>query len=83
MHVLGHLLIKDSVQLVGEMTVEPAEIVQPDGSVVVQNSKVRIKKCRYLEHSGCTALCVNLCKVSAPLACTHCPLVSLLLTFTR
>ena len=27
------------------------------------NSGVQIKKCRYLEASGCVALCVNLCKV--------------------
>lgn len=29
------------------------------------NSGVQIKKCRYLEASGCVALCVNLCKVGA------------------
>ena len=29
----------------------------------VQESVVLIKKCRYLEASGCVGLCVNLCKV--------------------
>ena len=26
-------------------------------------SKVQIKKCRYLEQSGCVGMCVNMCKV--------------------
>ena len=43
-------------------TVE-VEITQPDGTVVVQRSAVQIEKCRYLEESGCTGMCVNLCKV--------------------
>ncbi len=34
------------------------------GQPATWNSGVQIKKCRYLEASGCVALCVNLCKVS-------------------
>ncbi len=33
-----------------------------DGGVV-QRSSVKIQRCRYLAESGCTAMCVNLCKV--------------------
>ena len=37
--------------------------VQFKGRPETWNSGVQIKKCRYLEASGCVALCVNLCKV--------------------
>ena len=37
--------------------------VQIKGRAETWNSGVQIKKCRYLEASGCAALCVNLCKV--------------------
>jgi len=33
-----------------------------EGEPATWNSGVQIKKCRYLEASGCVALCVNLCK---------------------
>jgi hypothetical protein len=39
--------------------------VGPDGAVRRQRSVVHIKKCRYLEASGCVGLCTNLCKVRA------------------
>ncbi len=44
--------------LVGELTVKEVEI---NGKR--QKSGVQIKKCRYLEQSGCAAMCVNLCKI--------------------
>jgi hypothetical protein len=28
-----------------------------------QRSVVHIKKCRYLENSGCVGMCINMCKV--------------------
>jgi hypothetical protein len=34
--------------------------VEVDG--VKQMSGVQIERCRYLEESGCTGMCVNLCK---------------------
>lgn len=51
--------------LVGECEVQDAEIEKHDdnGSMEIWKSKVFIKKCRYLENSGCTAMCVNMCKV--------------------
>jgi hypothetical protein len=30
-----------------------------------QRSVVHIKKCRYLENSGCVGMCMNMCKVGA------------------
>jgi len=49
--------------LVGPCEVAEAEVHLSDGSVRSQPSAVQIKKCRYLEDSGCVALCVNVCKV--------------------
>jgi hypothetical protein len=41
--------------------------VQKVVEVTIQDKKLRsgvhIQKCRYLETSGCTGLCVNLCKL--------------------
>jgi hypothetical protein len=48
--------------LVGPCEVKAVEVPTADG-VRQQNSGVQIKKCRYLEASGCVGLCVNLCKV--------------------
>lgn len=45
----------------GPMATAAAEV---DGGVV-QQSAVKIQRCRYLAESGCTAMCVNLCKVPA------------------
>jgi len=44
--------------LVGSLSVKEVEI---NGKK--QKSGVQIKKCRYLEQSGCAAMCINLCKV--------------------
>ncbi|GMH35633.1 hypothetical protein BSKO_03501 [Bryopsis sp. KO-2023] len=49
--------------LVGPCELEEADIPKEDGSVEVWNSRVHIKKCRYLETSGCTGMCVNMCKI--------------------
>lgn len=50
------------MQLVGEMELERREIERPDGTKKEQLSTVHIKKCRYLEQSGCVGMCVNMCK---------------------
>lgn len=52
-----------SVQLVGEMELQSEDVQLPDGTVRLQKSTVYIKKCRYLEQSGCVGMCVNMCKV--------------------
>ncbi|PLS68980.1 MAG: DUF4033 domain-containing protein [Cyanobacteria bacterium M5B4] len=44
--------------LVGSLSVKEVEV---NGKR--QKSGVQIKKCRYLEQSGCAAMCINLCKV--------------------
>ena len=36
---------------------------QIKGETVRMRSTVHIKKCRYLEDSGCTGMCVNMCKM--------------------
>lgn len=42
--------------------VGPMETVEVEVNGQVQQSGVHIKRCRYLAESGCTAMCVNLCK---------------------
>lgn len=57
--------------LVGPSELKDIE-VDYQGSKETWRSGVQIKKCRYLEASGCTGLCVNLCKVCfvcMPLVC--------------
>jgi len=44
--------------LVGPLEVKAVEIAGK-----TQKSGVQIKKCRYLEQSGCAAMCINLCKI--------------------
>ena len=51
------------MQLVGEMELEEREVQLPDDTTRTQLSTVHIKKCRYLEQSGCVGMCVNMCKV--------------------
>jgi len=51
--------------LVGEMELQEGEVQVAPDQVRRQKSIVHIKKCRYLESSGCVGLCVNMCKVSA------------------
>ncbi|GFR45906.1 hypothetical protein Agub_g7362 [Astrephomene gubernaculifera] len=50
--------------LVGESEVREEDVVVgPNGETRRQRSVVHIKKCRYLEASGCVGMCVNMCKV--------------------
>ncbi|XP_038725614.1 beta-carotene isomerase D27, chloroplastic-like [Tripterygium wilfordii] len=43
--------------------VGPSEVVEVEVDGVKQRSGVHIKKCRYLENSGCVGMCVNMCKI--------------------
>ena len=49
--------------LVGPCEVTEAEVAAPDGQLRVQRSGIHIKKCRYLEQSGCVGMCINMCKL--------------------
>lgn len=53
--------------LVGTLEVQEAE-VEYKGQKQTWKSGVKIKKCRYLEQSGCKGMCINMCKVST---CCH------------
>ncbi|XP_020205463.1 beta-carotene isomerase D27, chloroplastic [Cajanus cajan] len=46
-----------------EWLVGPSEVVEVEVNGVKQKSGVHIKKCRYLENSGCVGMCVNMCKI--------------------
>lgn len=48
--------------LVGPLEVQEAE-VEYKGQKQTWKSGVQIKKCRYLEQSGCKGMCINMCKV--------------------
>ncbi|CAN6480413.1 unnamed protein product [Victoria cruziana] len=43
--------------------VGPSEVIEVEVNGVKQKSGVHIKKCRYLENSGCVGMCVNMCKI--------------------
>ncbi|PIA48779.1 hypothetical protein AQUCO_01300010v1 [Aquilegia coerulea] len=43
--------------------VGPSEVIEVEVNGVKQKSGVHIKKCRYLENSGCVGQCVNMCKI--------------------
>ncbi|KAM3379910.1 hypothetical protein BC332_20218 [Capsicum chinense] len=43
--------------------VGPSEVVEVEVDGGKQKSGVHIKKCRYLENSGCVGMCVNMCKI--------------------
>ncbi|KAK2664397.1 hypothetical protein Ddye_002971 [Dipteronia dyeriana] len=43
--------------------VGPSEVVEVEINGEKQRSGVHIKKCRYLENSGCVGMCVNMCKI--------------------
>nr|QCL07940.1 chloroplast carotenoid isomerase [Nervilia fordii] len=43
--------------------VGPSEVIEVEVNGMKQKSGVHIKKCRYLENSGCVAMCVNMCKI--------------------
>jgi hypothetical protein len=49
--------------LVGPCEVKAVEVPDGLGEVRSQNSGVQIKKCRYLEASGCVGMCINMCKL--------------------
>lgn len=49
--------------LVGPCEVREVEVVGLDQQVRVQRSGVHLKKCRYLEQSGCVGMCINMCKL--------------------
>jgi len=44
--------------------VGPCSLGETDVNGVQQKSVVKIERCRYLEESGCTGMCVNMCKSS-------------------
>uniref|UniRef100_A0A0C9RP00 TSA: Wollemia nobilis Ref_Wollemi_Transcript_7201_1100 transcribed RNA sequence n=1 Tax=Wollemia nobilis TaxID=56998 RepID=A0A0C9RP00_9CONI len=43
--------------------VGPSDVVEVEVNGIKQRSGVHIKKCRYLENSGCVGMCVNMCKL--------------------
>ncbi|OAE26196.1 hypothetical protein AXG93_3457s1220 [Marchantia polymorpha subsp. ruderalis] len=43
--------------------VGPCDLQDVEVNGVMQKSLVKIKKCRYLENSGCVGMCVNMCKL--------------------
>ena len=49
--------------LVGESEIQLVEVFDENHQVRQQNSAVKIKKCRYLEESGCVGMCINMCKL--------------------
>ncbi|WP_373481151.1 DUF4033 domain-containing protein [Geminocystis sp.] len=49
--------------LVGKSEIKEIEIVTEDNQINRQKSGVKIKKCRYLEESGCVGMCINMCKL--------------------
>jgi hypothetical protein len=49
--------------LVGPCEVREVEVVGVDQQVRTQRSGVHMKKCRYLEQSGCVGMCINMCKL--------------------
>ncbi|MDS3860703.1 DUF4033 domain-containing protein [Thermosynechococcaceae cyanobacterium BACA0444] len=49
--------------LVGPCEWQATLVAGPDQAFRWQRSRVQIKKCRYLEESGCVGMCVNLCKL--------------------
>jgi Beta-carotene isomerase D27-like, C-terminal len=49
--------------LVGPCEVREVEVVGSHQQVARQKSGVHMKKCRYLEQSGCVGMCINMCKL--------------------
>ena len=49
--------------LVGPCELQEIEVIGADGQVRTQRSGISIKKCRYLEESGCVGMCINMCKL--------------------
>jgi hypothetical protein len=52
-----------SAWLVGPSEVMEMEVRDEEGRSRRQRSGVHIKKCRFLESSGCVGMCINLCKL--------------------
>lgn len=48
--------------LVGPLETKEVD-VEFEGEKRIWRSGVQIKKCRYLEQSGCVGMCINMCKV--------------------
>ena len=53
--------------LVGPLETKEVE-VDIEGEQKIWRSGVQIKKCRYLEQSGCVGMCINMCKVHLQVA---------------
>lgn len=49
--------------LVGPCEITEATLVNGDDPPHRQTSGVHIKKCRYLDHSRCVGMCINMCKL--------------------
>lgn len=49
--------------LVGPCDVTEVTVSDSNGQPRQQHSGVHIQKCRYLEHSRCVGLCINMCKL--------------------
>jgi hypothetical protein len=49
--------------LVGKSEIQEVEIIDKNNQIIKQKSGVKIKKCRYLEESGCVGMCINMCKM--------------------
>ncbi|MBP0016578.1 MAG: DUF4033 domain-containing protein [Cyanobacteria bacterium SBLK] len=49
--------------LVGPCEIVEVEVPAEDETLRKQKSGIHIEKCRYLENSGCTGMCVNMCKL--------------------
>ncbi|MBL1208985.1 beta-carotene isomerase domain-containing protein [Geminocystis sp. GBBB08] len=49
--------------LVGKSEIQEVEIIDQNNQIIKQKSAVKIKKCRYLEESGCVGMCINMCKM--------------------
>ena len=47
-----------------------------EGQTRIWRSGVQIKKCRYLEQSGCVGMCINMCKVWLPEQSEQCHLLN-------
>jgi hypothetical protein len=49
--------------LVGPCEQKVVEVPNAQGQPRMQRSGIHIKKCRYLEQSGCVGMCINMCKL--------------------
>jgi hypothetical protein len=49
--------------LVGPCELQEVEVPDANGNLRIQRSGIHIKKCRYLEQSGCVGMCINMCKL--------------------